>query len=224
VAMTLFGNHDYFGSSNASIAANSAWGAEILCGITGGLLGGSFTLAIINLTRRLAPVVRKHPYLVALLCGALVSLFGYFSDHQASGTGYEATKAIITGTAEFDPLYPLYKMGATMASFLSGIPGGIFGPSLATGAGIGSNLGQWLPVAPLSAMIMLGMVGYFSGVVQSPITAFVVVMELTNNQDMLLALMATSFIAYGTSQLICPQPLYQTLAKSFLAPIDKGRQ
>ncbi len=223
VAMTLFGNHDYFGSSDASLAVNSAWGAVILCGVVGGLLGGLFTTTVLKLTRELAPAVRSHPYMVAFFCGILVSLFGYYSGHLASGTGYEATTAIITGTATFDPMYPLYKMGATLASFLSGIPGGIFGPSLATGAGVGANLGHWLPLAPLSAMIMLGMVGYFSGVVQSPLTAFVVVMELTNNQDMLLALMATSFIAYGTSQLVCPQPLYQTLAKSFLAPIDKDK-
>jgi H+/Cl- antiporter ClcA len=108
------------------------------------------------------------------------------------------------------------KMGATFASYLSGIPGGIFAPSLATGAGVGANLGHWLPVAPLSVMVLLGMVAYFSGVVQSPITAFVIVMEMTDNQNMLLALMATSFIAYGSSHLVCPKPLYHTLAQAFL--------
>ena len=112
-------------------------------------------------------------------------------------------------------------MGATLASYLSGIPGGIFAPSLATGAGVGMNLGHWIPVAPLSVMVLLGMVAYFSGVVQSPITAFVIVMEMTNNQDMMLALIATSFIAYGSSHLICPQPLYQTLARAFLSPLKK---
>ena len=62
------------------------------------------------------------------------------------------------------------------------------------------------------------MVAYFSGVVQSPITAFVIVMEMTNNQDMLLALMATSFIAYGSSHIVCPRPLYITLAQAFMNP------
>jgi hypothetical protein len=39
---------------------------------------------------------------------------------------------------------------------------------------------------------------------------------------MLLALMATSFIAYGTSLQVCPRPLYHTLAQTFLGS-DKGR-
>jgi len=64
---------------------------------------------------------------------------------------------------------------------------------------------------------MLGMVAYFSGVVQSPITAFVIVMEMTNNQDMMLAVIATSLIASGASRLVCPEPIYRTLALGFLA-------
>jgi H+/Cl- antiporter ClcA len=81
---------------------------------------------------------------------------------------------------------------------------------------VGADLGQWLPVAPLSAMILLGMIAYFSGVVQSPLTAFVVVIEMTAERYLILPLLATSFIAYGASHLVSPQPLYHTLAQAFL--------
>jgi H+/Cl- antiporter ClcA len=74
-----------------------------------------------------------------------------------------------------------------------------------------------LPIAPMSVMIILGMVGYFSGVVQSPLTAFIIVMEMTNNQEMPLALITTSFIAYRTSHLVCPQPIYHALSRAFLS-------
>jgi H+/Cl- antiporter ClcA len=60
------------------------------------------------------------------------------------------------------------------------------------------------------------MVGYFAGVVQSPLTAFIIVMEMTNNQEMLLALITTSFIAHGVSHLVCPQPIYHALSQAFL--------
>ena len=128
-------------------------------------------------------------------------------------------KQIINNSSatNYDPYFPFAKMLATTASYLSGIPGGIFAPSLATGAGFGADLGYWLPLAPLSVMVLLGMVAYFSGVVQSPITAFVIVMEMTNNQDMMLAVIATSLIAHGTSKLVCPDPIYRTLALGFLA-------
>jgi H+/Cl- antiporter ClcA len=111
------------------------------------------------------------------------------------------------------------KMLATLFSYLSGIPGGIFAPSLATGAGLGAQIAGWLPNLPVSAVIILGMVGYFTGVVQTPITAFVIVMEMTDNQDLLLPLMATAFVAYVTSRLVCPKPIYRVLALGFLPAV-----
>jgi H+/Cl- antiporter ClcA len=215
-ALATLGPYHYFGTSDAAMAGASSWLAVPVCGIVGGLLGGLFSSALIEGSRRLVPLMRAHPYLVAFVCGLIVAIIAYISHYSSSGTGYNTAKAIITGQADWDPIYPLTKMGSTLASYLSGIPGGIFAPSLATGAGVGANLGHWLPVAPLAVMIILGTVAYFSGVVQSPLTAFIIVMEMTNNQEMLLALITTSFIAYGVSHLVCPQPIYHALSQAFL--------
>jgi chloride channel protein, CIC family len=222
-ALAALGPYHYFGTSNASMDMVTDWLAVPVCGVIGGLLGGIFATSVIQGSRRLAPVVRRYPYWVALACGLAVAGVGYLSGYASSGTGYEAAKAIITEQAEWSPIYPLTKFASTLASYLSGIPGGIFAPSLATGAGVGADLGHWLPVAPMPVMILLGMVAYFSGVVQSPLTAFVIVMEMTNNQDMLLALITTSFIAHGVSHLVCPQPIYHALSHAFLSA-ERGQQ
>ncbi len=81
---------------------------------------------------------------------------------------------------------------------------------------MGADLGHCLPVALMSVMVLLGMVGYFSGMVQSPLTAFIIVMEMTNDQEMLFPLIITSFIAYGVSHVVCPQPIYHALSHAFL--------
>lgn len=216
-ALATLGPYHYFGTSNATIADPLSWLAVPISGVVGGLLGGLFASALIIGARILAPLIRQHPYRVAFSCGLIVAVMGYVSGYTSSGTGYHAAKSIIMGEAEWDPVYPLMKIASTLASYLSGIPGGIFAPSLATGAGVGANLGHWLPVAPMPVMIMLGMVGYFAGVVQSPLTAFIIVMEMTNNQEMPLALITTSFIAYGVSHLVCPQPIYHALSRAFLS-------
>jgi H+/Cl- antiporter ClcA len=223
-ALATLGPYHYFGTSDASMPDAASWLAVPVCGVIGGLLGGLFSSALINGARRLGPLISSHPYLVAFVCGLVVAVIGYASDYSSSGTGYGAAKAIITGQADWDPVYPLTKIGSTLASYLSGIPGGIFAPSLATGAGVGANLGHWLPVAPISVMVILGMVAYFSGVVQSPLTAFIIVMEMTNDQEMLLALITTSFIAYGISQLVCPQPIYHALSQAFLHGGNNGKK
>ena len=41
-------------------------------------------------------------------------------------------------------------------------------------------------------------------------------MEMTENQDMTLALMTVAFIAFAASKIICPRPLYRALSQSFL--------
>lgn len=223
IAVIMLGPYHYFGTSDAVMPNAASWLAVPVSGIIGGLLGGLFASALIGGARRLTPVIRNHPYWVAFACGLAVAVIGYTSNYTSSGTGYAAAKAIITGEASWDPIYPLMKAGSTLASYLSGIPGGIFAPSLATGAGVGANLGHWLPVAPISVMVLLGMVGYFAGVVQSPLTAFIIVMEMTNNQEMMLALITTSFIANGVSHLVCPQPIYHVLSQVFLnAENDKS--
>jgi H+/Cl- antiporter ClcA len=64
---------------------------------------------------------------------------------------------------------------------------------------------------------LLGMVAYFSGVVQAPITSAIIVMEMTDNQRLTVPLLATSFLAFGMSRLVCRRPIYGALARRFLA-------
>jgi H+/Cl- antiporter ClcA len=218
-AMAILGPYHYFGTaSTGALPGLETWLAVLLCGIIGGLLGGLFANLLVSGSRVVAPIARRTPLRVAFLAGLALAIIAFASGYSASGTGYIEAKAILTGSGEFDPWYPLNKMAATTASYLTGIPGGIFAPSLAAGAGVGADLGHWLPIAPLSVMILLGMVGYFAGVVQSPLTAFVIVVEMTAERDMILPLLATAFIAYGASHLVCPRPLYLSLAQAFLEP------
>ena len=97
-----------------------------------------------------------------------------------------------------------------------GLPGGIFAPSLAVGAGLGADIAGLFHDAPLPAIMLLGMVSYFAGVVQAPITAFVIVTEMTDNHAMVVPLMAAALIAYASSRLICKEGVYHALAKGFI--------
>jgi len=215
-AVAVLGNYTYFGTTSAALDPSQILAPILVCGVVGGLLGGLFSTVLIAGSNRIAPLLRRRPVLVATVCGLGIATAGFLSSNTVFGTGYEEAKAIITGTSELPASYPFMKMLATTFSYLSGIPGGIFAPSLATGAGVGAELANWLPGFPVAAVIILGMVGYFTGVVQTPITAFVIVMEMTDNHDLLLPLMATAFVAYITSRLVCPEPIYRALARNFL--------
>jgi len=59
---------------------------------------------------------------------------------------------------------------------------------------------------------------------QSPLTSFVIVMEMTGSHEILIPLMATAFFATGTSKLINPTPLYRALCNSYIQPIKPEKK
>lgn len=215
-AMAVLGNYAYFGTSDASLKLGTSWLIIPLIGIAGGLLGGLFARTLVSGSRWIAPHLSRHPLLVPALCGLVVAGAGVLSGGTVYGTGYPEAQAALSGNSELNASFPFLKIVATVASYLSGIPGGIFAPSLATGAGLGSVVAEFVSGPGVQAIVILTMVAYFTGVVQTPITAFVIVMEMTNNHTMLLPLMATAFIAYGASRLVCHEPIYRSLAQGFL--------
>lgn len=216
-AVAIQGNYHYFGSTTAELALGSGWLAVLVCGVGGGLVGGLFSATLIHGSRRLAPWHRRRPLLVAAACGLLLAVIGLASGGSSYGTGYTEASQLVTGTGELGADFPVFKLLATIVSYVSGIPGGIFAPSLATGAGFGAALAPLFDGVPATAVVMLAMAGYFAGVVQTPLTALVIVMEMTDNQSMLLPIMAAAFLGYAVSRSVCPQPIYRALAASFLA-------
>ncbi len=220
VAIAILGDYTYFGKTSATIELKDAIVPVLVCGIMCGLSGGVFSLALIHGSRWVSPFRSKNPYVVATLCGFGIAIIGYYSGNLTYGSGYEQAQAIMNNTGEIGSEYGYLKLLATIVSYLSGIPGGIFAPSLATGAGMGVHISEWLVAYSYGAIILFSMVGYFAGVVQAPITAFVIVIEMTDQHELIIPLMVTAYIATGISKSICKTPIYSTLADNFL-PEDK---
>jgi H+/Cl- antiporter ClcA len=220
-SLALVGDYTYFGTTSAVLANGRDWLAIPLCGALGGLFGGLFSRMVIavadGLPGKLGAAIKRNPIPFAIACGLAVAGCGLASGDTVYGTGYAQVKATLESGAQLSWSFGLLKLAATALTAVSGIPGGIFSPSLAVGAGLGVDVAPLFPTAPLGALILLGMVSYFAGVVQAPITAFVIVTEMTNNHALTVPLMAAALIAYATSQLVCHEGIYHALAKNFLA-------
>ena len=218
-SLALVGNYNYFGSSSTMLRPGSDWLAVLICGVCGGLAGGLFSRILITVARglpgRVGANIKTHPIAFAFLCGLGCAACGIASNGTIYGTGYAQVKATLENGAPLPTSFAFFKFAATVLSSISGMPGGIFSPSLAVGAGLGFDVAQLFPTAPLGPIMLLGMVAYFAGVVQAPITAFVIVTEMTNNHAMVVPLMAASLIAYATSRTICGEGVYHALAKGF---------
>ncbi len=227
-SLALLGNYSYFGHTSESLAFGKEWSAVIYCGIVGGLLGGIFARILIEANKgiegSLGRWMKAEPVKFAAACGFILALIGLASGSTTYGSGYSEAKTLLDGNAVLPESFGILKMLASIVSYVSGIPGGIMAPSLSAGAGLGANMAHFVTSAPAGATIILGMVAYFAGVTQAPITAFVIVIEMTDNHEMVLPLMAAAFIAKLCSRLVCPTPLFHTMAHNLLGKSSASRK
>jgi H+/Cl- antiporter ClcA len=215
-----FGSYNYFGTVNAAIPLGMGYAAVALYGVLGGVSGGVFGRILARAPDGFPHFVRRlafnQPVLFAGCCGIVVAICNYLSGGATLGSGYIPARSLLHDHAIVGPAFALLKYVSMIASYLSGIPGGIFSPSLGIGAGMGVWFHGLLPGVSLPALAMLGMTGYFVGAVQTPITAVVIVLEMTDNQDMLVPVAATALLAFFISRKICAKPVYSALADKFL--------
>lgn len=220
-SLALLGNYYYFGRTSETLTFGREWDVVILCGIAGGLMGGVFSRVLIEVNKglvgRMGEWMRAKPVAFAAVCGLILALLGLASGNNTYGSGYNEAKTLLDGNTLLPESFGLLKMIANIITYISGVPGGIMAPTLSAGAGFGANIAHFFTSVPEGAAIILGMVAYFSGVTQAPITAFVIVMEMTDNHEMILPLMAAAFIAKICSRLICPTPLFHTMANNFIS-------
>lgn len=216
VCIAALGNYLFYGAVEAQIRGVREWLMVPVLGIACGFLGGCFAQAVATTAPRVTRLGRRRPYIVAGSLGLMLAVLGLLTGGVTYGSGDEEARAILLHGQPVASHYALTKALASFVSLISAIPGGLFTPSLSVGAGLGQLAAGWLPEMNRQAVVLLAMGAYFSGVVQSPITAAVIVIEMTAARFMTLPLLVATVLAYQASQLVCPVPLYESLARSFL--------
>jgi H+/Cl- antiporter ClcA len=225
IALGLNGNYTYFGTIQIGAHFPDLLAvAVLLTAIVTGIAGGCFGWLLLNTARWIpAPLRQLHgerPVVFAALCGLAIAVVGLVSGGMTFGSGYAEARGLLDGREQLSVFYPFLKMISMVGSYLPGIPGGIFAPSLSIGAGFGNLLHMVFGSLQLQMLIALAMVGYLAAVTQAPITSFVIVMEMINGHALVISLMATALISSRVSRLFAP-PLYEALSRRYMAPLPK---
>lgn len=217
VSISVFGNQTYFGRLRVQELSWSLLGPGVAVAVVTGLAGGLFSGLIVASVRGLPDRFSRwrvaHPLRFAAGCALMVAVIGIVTGGATSGAGYEPTRALLEGRSELSTLFTPLKFCATWLSAWTGVPAGVFAPSLTIGASIGHDVAALTGVAADAAipLIALGMVGFLAATTQGPITAFIIVMEMVSGQSMVLSLMACALLASGIARLLTP-PMYLELA------------
>jgi len=225
VSISFYGSSPYFGTIQVRNRISDIWAAgtclTIACGVLGGLFSKLLIASLYGTASRFNQLRRDFPVRFAAACGLVVAIIGLVSNGTTYGSGYLTTRALLQGEEANTSLYTLLRLSATWFTAWSGVPGGIFAPALSVGAGLGHDMAQWFGHPQAQSMIALGMVGFLAATTQSPITAFIIVMEMVEGQSMVLSLMSCAIIASTLARAISP-PLYETLSAKQREALDES--
>lgn len=221
VAVAAFGNLSYFGRIRIE---RVEWGVllpgltlALCCGLVGGLFARLLIVSLFGGADRFSAFRRAHPIRFAAACGLAVAVIGVLTQASAVGGGHAHTRSLLDGGSDSVPLlWTLLKFVATWLSAWSGVPGGLFTPSLSIGASLGHDVAQLLAPQYATVLIALGMAGFLAALTQTPITAMIIVMEMVDGYAMVLGLMACALLASLVSRMVS-RPLYATIADQMVA-------
>jgi CIC family chloride channel protein len=194
--------------------------AYAVLGLAGGFASLLFARLIAILRPRLMALPRRTKYLQPAAAGLILGLMG-FAFPQVLGAGYQTIDEAMHGQYVWQmlALLALVKIAATVISFSSGTPGGLFAPSLFIGTMLGGAVGgveqHFFPhlSGSVGAYALVGMGTLFAGFLRVPMTSVFMVLELSGNYSIIIPVMISNTIAYVISRKYWKTPLFDMLSR-----------
>src|ERR1700728_2403 len=195
--------------------------AYAILGIVGGLASVLFSTGIATLRPKFKALPLWTQYFQPAVAGLLIGIIAWLGAPQIMGAGYEAMDEAMHGrfTWEFLALLAGLKIVATLLSFVSGTPGGMFAPTLFIGATLGAAVGgaEHVVLPHLSGSpgtyALVGMGVLFAGFLRAPMTSVFMVLEVSGNYSIILPVIVANTIAYVISRGLQPIAIFDVLTR-----------
>ena len=174
-------------------------------------------------TRDLSAGFKRLPdFLKPALGGLLLGLLGLLAP-QILGIGFEGIEDALYGRLSLQALVLLLllKLVATNLTLGSGSSGGVFAPALFMGAMLGGTCGEMLrlvfphaALSPVGAYALVGMAAVFAAAAHAPMTAMLIVFEMSGSYSLILPLMLATTVSTVIARALRRESIYTlTLAR-----------
>lgn len=218
VSRIILGRDTVFDFSGLPFMQFSDYWIILLAGFICGVLGMLFNAGLLNSGRLYNNGIFKNAYISNFLLLVITGTAGFYLP-EALGGGDDLLTDIAFNSYPLTVLllFLAAKVVLTLLAFGSGLPGGAFIPTLVTGGLIGSVIAaicmqtKLLATAYKANIIIICMAAFFTASVRTPITATVLVMEMTGSFLHLFPLALASLTAFATTEIWRAKPLYGEL-------------
>ncbi|GAB5377948.1 MAG: H(+)/Cl(-) exchange transporter ClcA [Acuticoccus sp.] len=193
-------------------------------GILLGIIGVVFNRCLVwSMDRALAVGTRTSFYIVPAVVGFLVGILLVLLPEATMGGEHLAVR-LVTDQMPLVVLavVVLLRFIMTMASYSTGVPGGIFAPILALATAVGLLYGVVidiylpLPAGALPALAVAAMGGLFSSTVRAPLVGVVLIAELTGAYSVMVPAIVTCLLANAVADRLGGRPIYEVLLERTL--------
>ena len=195
--------------------------AYSILGIIGGVASVVFASGIGTLRPRFRKMSQWTQYLQPAIAGLIIGVIAMLGAPQVMGAGYVYIDEAMHGqfTWQFLAILALLKIVATLVSFVSGTPGGMFAPTLFIGAMLGAAVGgvehtlyPHLSSSP-GTFALVGMGVLFAGFLRVPMTSVFMVLEVSGNYSIIVPVIVANTFAYVISRALMPTPIFDVLSR-----------
>jgi len=205
ITKLFFGATIAFGNDSSSITSLGALGTICIMGLLLSLCAGVYIRVHVW-----ALQLQRHPVILRILsAGAITALIAMLVP-EVMGLGYDTIQNTINGDISLSDaaLVTFAKLLLTPLVVALGIPGGLIGPTLLVGAGIGfccATIANMLFPginADVALFALIGMTGMMAAVINAPLAALIAILELTHSPNMIFpAMLIISVACISTRQL-----------------------
>jgi H+/Cl- antiporter ClcA len=219
-AQALLGPYLYLGYPKIDKLAPFIFLGVTMVALITGMLGSGMAKLIMFLFKLKKRMNFKYSQAVYVVCAGLVMAFlAYFVDLGILGSGKDLMVRVLFTHDKYSTWYtPVLKITGSVISFTTGAAGGVFAPALSAGASVGSLISSWfkLPDSDANMLILAGMVGFLTGVTRSPFTSVILVLEMTDRNNVIFHLILAGMLASLAAVLIDKHSFYDRLKHQYI--------
>lgn len=219
MAQWLMGPYLYLGFPTLQSVPASFLAICILVGATCGGLGAIYAQLLLKAAAFARRLSFAQGAIFAIVLGLIFAgLVNWIGEPMLGSGKHVLLDLLFRSTTGAGWLETAGRFSGGIITYAIGGAGGIFAPSLAAGAMVGSLFESLMPYPAPHLLVLIGMVGFLTGVTQTPFTSFVLVLEMTDRHSSIFFLMIAAVAGHSVSKLISHESFYEVASKNFHVP------
>ncbi|MBX7231076.1 MAG: chloride channel protein [Bdellovibrionales bacterium] len=220
ISQMIMGPYLYFGYPKVpSFKINFIW-KYLIISLFSALIVTGFSQClklIVKWRSQLDSIAKKS--LFALLAGLYFALVVVFLSSKGLGPGKDLLNSLLFDSTNTQVSDVCSRFIGSLMTYANGGAGGIFAPTLSLGGSFGSLINHWFNFDMGTLPVLIGMTAGLSALTHSPLTSFILVLEMTDRHRSIFPIMLAAIIGHGVSKIISNQSFYDFVAHRFLEEI-----